>query len=233
MHSPALESALAAVDTVFDGFTSPGETGCGRCHLPEQTAYLRTPNTRVPPDVLEMYVFEVADHFHDHAAVMRRLLPQGARALADGTLGPVGWRNHGLSEVDWRLWPAEQAAAVEAFVSAWWEEVLATPEPPHPVEDVFQACSAVLGSFAPLLDRWGSGPVADAHLLRCVEQWLDDLLSDRSPFLFGNAWDTDVRELQSWLAHEAPARLESRDYGLATRAGALALPCPERRDRLY
>ncbi|MEW2397698.1 hypothetical protein [Streptomyces sp. NPDC046862] len=234
MRSPALEAALATVDTVFNGFASPHETGCGRCHLPEETAYLRTPFTRVPPDVLEMYVFEVSDHFDDHAAAMRRLLPQGARAMADGTLEGVGWREHGLGVVDWRSWPAEQAAAIEAFFHAWWEDVLATPEPPNAVEDVFETCAAVLGSFTPLLDRWKTAPVADAHLLRCVDQWLDDLLAESSPFAWcSRATDSDIRELQSWLAQEAPARLESRDYGLATRAGALALPYPERWDRLY
>ncbi|WP_405887593.1 hypothetical protein OG762_08960 [Streptomyces sp. NBC_01136] len=79
MTSTALDAALADIDTVFNGFASPNEVGCGRCHLPEEIAFLRTPYTRVPPDVLRMFVFEVPGHFDDHAALMRRLLPQGAR----------------------------------------------------------------------------------------------------------------------------------------------------------
>ncbi|GHD36623.1 hypothetical protein [Streptomyces galbus] len=46
MRSPALTAALADIDTVFDGFASPTETGCGRCRLPEETAHLRSPYTR-------------------------------------------------------------------------------------------------------------------------------------------------------------------------------------------
>lgn len=77
MLSPALEAALANIDTVFNGFASPDETSCERCHLPEETAYLRTPYTSVPLEVVQMYLFEVSDHFTDHDAAMRRLLPQG------------------------------------------------------------------------------------------------------------------------------------------------------------
>ncbi|MDX3692983.1 hypothetical protein PV726_22070 [Streptomyces europaeiscabiei] len=61
MFSAALEAALADIDTILDGLSSPNETGCGRCHLPEETAYLRTPYTRVPQDVLERFMFEVRD----------------------------------------------------------------------------------------------------------------------------------------------------------------------------
>jgi hypothetical protein len=42
-----------------------------------------------------------------------------------------------------------------------------------------------------------------------------------------------VPELQTWLAGEGAARIEPHDRGLAVRAGALALPEPERRDRRH
>ena len=74
----------------------------------------------IPVDVVQYYLFEVSDHFDDHAAVMRRLLPQAARAMADGSLGSINYEAHGLSRVDWRSWPADQAAAIEAFLNAWW-----------------------------------------------------------------------------------------------------------------
>ncbi|WP_406446633.1 hypothetical protein OHB14_47415 [Streptomyces sp. NBC_01613] len=230
MSSADLDAALADIDTVFNGFASPNETGCGRCHLPEETAYLRTPYTRVPLDVLRMYLFEVSDHFDDHAAAMRRLLPQGARAMAEGTLDGVGWGFHGLSRVDWRSWPAEQATAVEAFVRAWWQDVLATPEPPYAVAEVFETCAAIVRSVTPLLDRWHAAPVADVHLARCVDRWLESLLVDRSPFfwfLYGE--EAAVPELQSWLARHAPARLGAQgEPGLAIQAELLALPYDER-----
>jgi hypothetical protein len=230
MPSPALTAALADLDTVFNGFSSPDETPCPMCHLPEETAYLRTPYTRVPVDVLNRYLYEVPGHFDDHTAAMRRLLPQGARALVLGELDSVGWGHHGLSGVDWRTWPAEQAAAVEAFVLAWWEDVLTTPEPPYPVKDVFETCAAVLRGVTALLDRWRPGPVADAHLRDCVEWWMDDLLLDQSPLhWFVHGRETALPELRAWLVHHAPARLRALgEPGLATRAELLALPYEDR-----
>ncbi|MFC3577295.1 hypothetical protein ACFOZ0_29280 [Streptomyces yaanensis] len=231
MTSAALAAALADIDTVFNGFASPNEVGCARCHLPEEIAFLRTPYTRVPPDVLRRFVFEVSDHFDDHAASMRRLLPQAARAMADGSLDGVGWGTHGLSRVDWRSWPAEQANSIEAFVYAWWEDVLTTPEPPYPVHDVFETCATIIGTMTPLLDRWVPHPVADAHLPGCADEWLYHLVVDDSPLSW---WYLDdekavVAELQSWLASHAPARLRAQgEPDLAMRAELLALPYDER-----
>ncbi|MFE8945733.1 hypothetical protein [Streptomyces sp. NPDC007856] len=153
MPTPALAAALADIDTVFNGFSSPTETGCERCYAPEETAYLRTPCTGLPSELLSRFVHEVPGHFEDQPAVMRRLLPQCAHAMADGTLDDVGWAPHGLSRVDWRSWPAEQASAVEAFVLAWWEDVLAAPEPPYSPEHVFETCASILRTITPLLDR--------------------------------------------------------------------------------
>ncbi|WP_246203397.1 hypothetical protein [Streptomyces tailanensis] len=77
MRSPALAAALADIDTVFNGFASPGETGCRLCHAPEETAYLRTPYTRVPPDVLDRYLYEVSN------------LPQFSTSLEPGGPPPT------------------------------------------------------------------------------------------------------------------------------------------------
>ncbi|MEV7690483.1 hypothetical protein [Streptomyces bungoensis] len=38
---------------------------------------------------------KVPDHFADHTAVVRRLLPQCARAVADGTLARFGYGRTG------------------------------------------------------------------------------------------------------------------------------------------
>jgi hypothetical protein len=114
MPSPALDAALADIDTVFNGFAGSHGSGCLLCHAPEKTAYLRTPYTHVPLDVLQRYLFEVHDHFDDHTSAMRRLVPQAARAVADGALGMIGYGAHGLTRLDWRSRPAEQAAAIDA-----------------------------------------------------------------------------------------------------------------------
>ncbi|MFF5481188.1 hypothetical protein ACFY5C_28225 [Streptomyces sp. NPDC012935] len=230
-HPVSLDAALADIDTVFNGFASPGETGCERCFRPEETAYLRTPYTRVPAELVGRFFFKVPDHFEDHAAVMRRLLPQAAHATAEGTLDGIGRGNPGLSRVDWRAWPAQQAAAVEAFVHAWWQHVLTTPEPPYPVHDVFETCAMILGAMAPLLDEWDVHPIADAHLVRCADTWLYDLITDHSPFHWWYHDDAEpvIAEIQSWLARNAPSRLRAaNEPDLATRAELLALPYDER-----
>ncbi|MFF7973017.1 hypothetical protein [Streptomyces sp. NPDC007905] len=231
MPTPDLAAALADIDTVFNGFASPTETGCERCLAPEETACLRTPYTRLPPDLLRRFVHKVPDHFEDHAAVMRRLLPQCARAMADGSPDGVGWEPHGLSRVDWPSWPTEQATAVEAFVLAWWQDVLTTPEPPYPVQDVFETCGSILRAMAPLLDRWEAHPVADTHLAGCADSWLYDLVTDHWPFTW---WIRDdeasgVAELQSWLARHASYRLRAQgEEDLAIRARLVGLPYEER-----
>ncbi|MEV6835126.1 hypothetical protein AB0N17_11500 [Streptomyces sp. NPDC051133] len=236
MHTPALTAALAAVDTLFDGCASPNETGCDRCHLPEETAYLRTPSVRVPLEVVKMYLCEVSDHFDDQAAAMRRLLPDAARAMADGTLDGLGWETQALSLADRRSWSAEQAAALEAFVLAWWQEVLAAPEPAYPVEDVFEVCGAILRTMTPLLDRWEPGPVADAHLVDCADTWLYDLVGDQWPFRWWNRHDeaAGIAELQCWLARHAAGRLRARgETDLAKRSELVGLPYDERWDDPY
>ncbi|WP_340381865.1 hypothetical protein U5640_35460 [Streptomyces sp. SS7] len=231
MPSPALAAALADIDTLFNGFASPHETGCPLCHLPEETAHLRTPYTRIPPDVLRRYAFEGPGHFDDHAASMRRLLPQTAHALADGTLDGIGWGCPGLARVAWRTWPAGQAAAIEGFVLAWWQDVLATAAPPYPAADVFETCAMILGVQTPLLDRWLPGPAADAHLVSCVARWEHQLVFDESPFSW---WAPDdepavVAALRAWLAENAPARLRvAGEPDLALRTGLLALPHDDR-----
>ncbi|MFI0514769.1 hypothetical protein ACH3Y9_32375 [Streptomyces sp. WSLK1-5] len=236
MTSKALDAALADIDTVFNGFAAPTETGCERCWLPEETAYLRTPYTAVPADLVRRFGFESPGHFEDHAAVMRRLLPQTAHAMAEGTLDGIGWGQHGLSRVDWRAWPSEQAAAVEAFVHAWWDDTLTTPKPPYPAPDVLETCAAILGDLTPLLDRLRTRPVLGAHVVSCARAWLYDLITDDSPFRWW--YDGDevalVTELRSWLSVHAPACLRAEgEPDLAKKAELLALPYDERWEHPY
>lgn len=231
LRTLALAAALADVDTVFNGFAAPAETGCERCFTPEETACLRTPHTRLPPGLLSRFLRKAPDHFEDHAAVMRRLLPQCAHAMADGTLDAVGWAPHGLSRVDWRAWPAEQAAAVEAFVLAWWQDVLAASEPPYRAEDVFETCASILRTTTPLLEHWPAAPAADAHLVDCARAWLYDLVDDDWPLTWWTPEDeaAGVAELRSWLARHAPERLRARgETDLAIRARLVGLPYDER-----
>jgi hypothetical protein len=231
MSSPTLDTALARISTVFRGAASPDETGCGYCHAPEETAYLRTPDIPVPPDVVQYYLFEVSDHFDDHAAVMRRLLPQAARAMADGTLGAINYGAHGLTRVDWRSWPPEQAAAIDTFLRAWWQDALTAPDPSYGIDDIFDTCATIATTVTPFLDDWPRTPVADAHLAHCADVWLYDLLSDASPFTwwYDDSEKTAIADLCTWLSGPGAARLRAQgEHDLATRAELLALPYDDR-----
>ncbi|MFF4801770.1 hypothetical protein ACFY1U_25785 [Streptomyces sp. NPDC001351] len=231
MFSAALDAALADIDTVFNGFAGFHETGCGRCHTPEETAYLRTPYVHIPLDVVQYYLFEVPDHFDDHAAAMRRLLPQAARAAADGSLDAIGYGAHGLTRLDWRSWPAEQAAAIEAFLHAWWQDALTRPDPPYGIDEIFDTCATIARTVTPFLDGWGRSSVADAHLVHCAEGWLYYLLSDLSPFSWwqDDSEDAGLADLRSWLAGPGAIRLRAQgEPDLAIRAELLALPYDER-----
>lgn len=173
-----------------------------------------------------MYTFEVSDPFDGQVAVMRRLLPQGARGLVMGEMEPLGIGCHGLAVLDWRAWPAGRSAAVEAFVVIWWQHVRTAPEPPYEIGEIFALCASVLRSVTPLLDRRHASPVADTHLVQCVDRWLEKLLVDDSPFRwFRYGEEAAVPQLRAWLSRHAPARLRAHgEHGLAARAELLALP---------
>jgi hypothetical protein len=167
---------------------------------------------------------------------MRCLLPHGrtgARAPADGTLGAIGFGAHGLSRVDWRSWPAEQVAASEAFLRAWWQDALATPEPPYGIDEIFDTCVTIGRTVTPCLEGWIPGPVADAHLAHCADVRLYDLLSDDSPFSrwYDDTVDAGVTDLRAWLSDQGAVRLHAAgEYDLAIRAELLGLPHHERWD---
>ncbi|CAL9396500.1 hypothetical protein [Streptomyces sp. enrichment culture] len=230
MTSPALVRALDGIDAVFGGFANPEESGCGYCHGRE-TEYLRTPSVALPPDALSMFLYEAPGHFDDHVTVMRRLLPQGARALADGTLEAIAHSGHGLARVDWRSWPAEQSAAVEAFLHAWWQDAVTTPEPPYAVEDIFDTCVTIARTVRPFLGAWPHGTVPDAHLAHCAGVWLRALLGDTTPFRwwYDETAERGLAELRAWLSGPGAARLRAQGAtGLAARAELLTPARPGR-----
>jgi hypothetical protein len=237
MASPALSAAVDRVRAVFAGMTSPHETGCGRCHLPEETALLRVPDVALPDEVLRMYAHEVPDHFDDHPAAMRRILPQLAEQLAARRWTAFdAYDLTGLGRSGWRTWPAEQADAIRAFLDAWWADTLATELDEWYAIEVFQACATAGGTVTPYLARWAAQPLggpADRYLARFVEWWIDELLGDDTAvFRWWCHYECDepVAELQEWILAHAPARLRARgaDPLLLFRTGLLALPYDER-----
>ncbi|MEV0353853.1 hypothetical protein AB0H88_49595 [Nonomuraea sp. NPDC050680] len=112
----------------------------------------------------------------------------------------------------WRDWPAEQVAAIWAFLHAWWMYSLTTSEIAVPAYEVFVVCAEASGTLDPWLATWEAvaHPLADQRLAEAVAHWEPDLLADRLPW---DAWDEEEDKratLFAWLVRHAPARLRAR-----------------------
>ncbi|MFI1716339.1 hypothetical protein [Streptomyces litmocidini] len=238
--SPArlrLDRALDHLSVVLRGMTAREDEVQCDCHWggEEELARLKAPDVELDPDLLRRTW--TAPDWSDHGAVLRRVLPQLARALVGGSGEPVS----GMAEVGasfargrWQEWPAPQAAAVEEFLHAWWAHALTDPEPAVPVHGLLALCTEASATPGPWLAVWEGldDEVADRHLAETAGRWEYDLLDDRLPW---NGWRLDdeeaVRsELAAWLVRHVPARLRARDghEELLHRVRLLGLTGPAR-----
>ncbi|WP_217708659.1 hypothetical protein [Nonomuraea rhodomycinica] len=139
-----LDAALTRVAVTFRGMTArPDEHNC-ECHWGSaaELALLKVPDVELHADLLRR-TWEAPD-WDDHAAVLRRILPQFSRALVAGSVEPVlGMEGAGLSFArgKWWQWPADQAAAVREFLDAWWCHTLVEPDPAVAPHEVFALCA--------------------------------------------------------------------------------------------
>ncbi|WP_367139381.1 MULTISPECIES: hypothetical protein [Streptomyces] len=230
-----LDAALACVAMSFCGMTArPDESNC-ECHWgsAEELALLKMPDTKLDADLL--YRTWSACDWKDHAAVLRRILPQFTRALVRGHVD-VG---HFAQEVGrsfargkWQQWPAQQRAAVREFLCAWWAYTLVEAEPVAPAHGVFVVCAEASAAVGPWLSIWQAidHPAADRHLAEAVDRWEYDLLCDELPWSAWDKRDDMCRELAQWLVRCAPARLRSHGapQQLVERIRLLGLSLPER-----
>ncbi|MFE0043725.1 hypothetical protein [Streptomyces albireticuli] len=193
----------------------PDESNC-ECHWgsEEDLALLKTPDTELSSDLLRR-TWQATD-WNYKASVLRRILPQFAAALTRGLIEPFsGMHEAGLMfhRAEWQQRPAEQAAAVQEFLYAWWDRTLTDPDPAVPAYEVFALCTEASAVLGPWLDTWETHDhrTADQHLARAVACWEYDLLCDQLPW---STWhnEEDVRaELTAWLVRHAPARLRAHD----------------------
>ncbi|MFD9034518.1 hypothetical protein ACFVZW_25780 [Streptomyces sp. NPDC059567] len=198
----------------FRGMTAhPDESNC-ECHWgsAEELAQLKVPDAELDLDLLRR-TWQAID-WSDHASVLRRILPQLASALVSGLVEPV----FGLEDVGrsfavghWQQWPAEQAAAVEEFLQAWWAHTLTDQDPAVPACDLLVLMAEATGTLRPWLSTWEAlrDPVADRHLAEAAAHWEYDLLGDQLPW---HAWENEEEmraELTAWLVRHAPARLRA------------------------
>lgn len=221
---PPLAAALLRVERAFAGATA-GPGGCLACYGAEELALLGQPGVPLDEDLLRIMFHETPDHFDDHPGVLRRLLPQFLGFVARGRFQGAGYLPTGLGRGAWQDWPAEQAGAVDAFLSVWWEHTLETADPDPDVQTVFALCADMRQSVTPMLDHWARrtpGGTADRHLAAWVERWIEDLLQDDARFIA--SWAPDpTAEVQEWLLRHTPR--------LDPRIELLALPPDDRWDR--
>ncbi|WP_406840001.1 hypothetical protein ACICHK_34675 [Streptomyces sp. AHU1] len=238
---PARRRLSAALDnlaiTFRDTNAHPDEHNC-ECHWgsSEELSLLKTPNVELEPDLLRRTWQSWS--WTDHAAVLRRILPQFATALVAGRAQPL----FGLEEAGycfahgcWQQWPDDQAGPVREFLHAWWVQSLTDPDAIVPAHQVFAMCAEASGTLGPWLADWEeqTGPLSDRRLAEAVAEWERDLLGDSLPWSV--SWyehdEEEMRaELVAWLLGHAAARL--RESGAPTdlqhRIRLLGLTGPDR-----
>ncbi|MFD8010833.1 hypothetical protein [Streptomyces sp. NPDC058955] len=209
-----LEAALDGLADTFRGMTAhPDEDNCV-CHWgsAEELARLKTADVELDPDLLRR-TWQATDWTH-RGSVLRRILPQFAAALVggrvdtDADLESVG---RAFAMADWRNWPAEQTAAVDAFLRAWWEHTLTDPAPAVPAHHVLVVAAEATGTLTPWLAAWEatSTPEAARHLAEAIDHWDHDLLADRLPWSTWEDEEETYAELTAWLVRHAPTRLRA------------------------
>ncbi|WP_042369890.1 hypothetical protein [Streptacidiphilus neutrinimicus] len=215
-----LDRTLGELSDAFRGATAhPEESNCA-CHWggAEELALLKTPDVQLDPALLRR-TCQAAD-WSDHGAVLRRILPQLARAVVEspGESFPY-WDEIGvfLSRGRWQDWPREQAAVVREFLLAFWARSLVTSDPAAQTHththQALVLCVEASGELSPWLDIWErtEHATADRRLAEAVDAWDYDLLVDRLPWSTWHDEDDLVAVLTAWLTRHAPARLRAHN----------------------
>ncbi|MGW2207887.1 hypothetical protein [Streptomyces sp. NPDC001781] len=210
--------------------TAVGDATQCTCHWgsADELALLKVPDLELDPDLLRR-TWSAPD-WSDHGAVLRRVLPQFARALADGTAAgsyapdEVG---QSFARGTWQQWPVPQRESVREFLHAWWSHSLTDPAPAIPVHGLLALCTEASATLTPWLRVWAARdhPVADRHLADTATHWVRDLLYDDLPWRTCHDEDALRTELATWLADHAPGRLPAHH---TDRILLAALPTPAR-----
>ncbi|MGW0903419.1 hypothetical protein [Streptomyces sp. NPDC002853] len=210
-----LSAALESLSVSFRGMTArPDEHNC-ECHWgsPEELDLLKTPDVELDPDLLRR-AWQATD-WTDHAAVLRRILPQFATALVAGRVEPLFGleeAGHSFARGRWQQWPEDHAAPVREFLHAWWAASLTDPHAAVPAHQVFAMCAEASGTLRPWLAAWEeqTGDLSDRRLAEAAAQWEYDLLGESLPWYVG-WYEHDEEEMRAdlvtWLIGHAAKRL--------------------------
>ncbi|MDG5807557.1 hypothetical protein P9869_33815 [Streptomyces ossamyceticus] len=211
-----LSAALENLSATFRGMTAhPDEHNC-ECHWgsPEEIALLKTPDVELDPDLLRR-TWQAVD-WTDHAAVLRRILPQFATELVAGRVNPLydalEEAGYSLARGRWQDWPEEHAGPVREFLHAWSEQSLTDPDAAVPAHRVFVLCAEASGTLGPWLAAWEkqTGHLCDRRLAEAAAEWEYELLGDSLPWRV-SWYEHDEEKMRAdmvaWLLNHAATRL--------------------------
>lgn len=92
---------MARVATTFGGMTAQAdETVCGRCFDEVEVELLRTPDVRLPTDLVGRVAQKDPFHRDNQPAIIRRVLPQLVVVLGEGAVESA-LMARGLAAADW------------------------------------------------------------------------------------------------------------------------------------
>lgn len=232
--TPELEVALAEVDRVFAGHTCATDNVCLHCYPEVLAVELSRPDVPLDAEMLSSVTYESPGMVGDHDGLVRRILPQMARGMVDGTLSVFWAEQHALARGAWRTWDAREADVIRRFIDAWWLDLVFSAEPRHEVRVAFEAYVAITADLGRVLEAWPRDDVAGAHFVALSADWLRELVHGDDPLDGIHQVDEARVQLERWYVTAGAARL--RDAGaedLAADAELLALDIDERMRRLY
>ncbi|MFF7593127.1 hypothetical protein ACFZCK_37220 [Kitasatospora purpeofusca] len=169
----ALDSLDAAFAPLSESPISVG--GCTYCYTDAELGTLAGPAHRVPDDLVFSVATEVPDHWHDFAALYRRLTPRIVRLLATGRLhadhGMVASR---LLAAGYRDWTPPERQALERVWDAWWRSALHEYPGTDRAVEVLETVSVCTGSLSPWLAVWAEtrSGAAERHFEDALDHWL-------------------------------------------------------------
>ncbi|MFE7504563.1 hypothetical protein [Promicromonospora sp. NPDC057488] len=233
--TPRLQRALDDVDRVFGAFICAADNPCTHCYGDDGVPELKVSGAQIDRATLRLLAYEAPSILADHEALVRRILPQVARGMADGTVHTYWADQHCLTRCDWRGWPAPQPEVITEFVAAWWADLITTPDPHHSITDAFATFAALSGDVGAALAAWPDHSVANHHLVTASSVWLHDLVHDDDPLylLLPDGPAPVVQAMSDWYIDVGADRLRRTDDELAGTVALLTLPVAERMSRLY
>jgi hypothetical protein len=176
--------------------------GCPHCVAPdEDRPLLDRPVRSIAPANLARYAAKALNTWGDVAEFryfVPRLLECASHDSFDYPDPAIVFGK--LTVTNWRAWPAEEIAAIESFLTAWWADAL-DRYPAQPEIGVVLCSVASTGTdLIPLLDTWGR--LADDAAIRHLHEFVLNDVRWWSPPQITAFWDVHGaahRQVVEWL----------------------------------